>query len=235
MSRTSRLQNSGSGSRAPSLQAEETFDMAVESGLAEYGYHDVHPTWDHSIVLTPISEALRSLPPDGSVLDIGCGNGAMLAEMRKLGPWRFFGVEGSESGVEMARKQGFDTRLADSSRDLLTVFATERFDLIVCVEVIEHVYNPRGLLRQAHALLRPNGRLLLTTPYHGYLKNLLIAASGKCDSHYGPLWDGGHIKFWSRKTLSTALDETGFTNVRFHGAGRVPYLWKSMVMTARRP
>jgi hypothetical protein len=51
-------------------------------------------------------------------------------------------------------------------------------------------------LRQANALLRTRGHLVLTTPYHGYLKNLLIAALGKSDSHFDPLLDGGHIKFW---------------------------------------
>jgi 2-polyprenyl-3-methyl-5-hydroxy-6-metoxy-1,4-benzoquinol methylase len=103
------------------------------------------------------------------------------------------------------------------------------------VEVIEHVYDPRGLLRQAHALLRPKGQIVLTTPYHGYLKNLLIAATGKCDSHYNPLWDCGHIKFWSRKTLVAALVETGWQNINFYGAGRFRYLWKSMVLTATTP
>jgi len=197
-----------------------------------YNYSHTGPTWDHSIVLPPIIRAARSIPPDGSILDIGCGNGAMLAEIRKLGSFRLCGVESSESAVRLARSQGFDVRLADASTDLVTLFEQHSFDLVVSVEVIEHVYDPRGLLRQAHALLRPKGRLLLTTPYHGYFKNLLIAVLGKGDAHYNPLWDCGHIKFWSRKTLSAALEETGYQSIQFYGAGRLGYLWKSMVLTA---
>jgi 2-polyprenyl-3-methyl-5-hydroxy-6-metoxy-1,4-benzoquinol methylase len=197
-----------------------------------YTYSHTGLTWDHSIVLPPILQATRSIPHNGSILDIGCGNGAMLAEIRKVSSSRLCGVESSESAVQLTRSQGFDVRLADASTDLLTLFEQHSFDLVISVEVIEHVYYPRGLLRQAHALLRPKGRILLTTPYHGYLKNLLIAALGKSDAHYNPLWDGGHIKFWSQKTLSAALEETGYRSIQFYGAGRLVYLWKSMVLTA---
>jgi 2-polyprenyl-3-methyl-5-hydroxy-6-metoxy-1,4-benzoquinol methylase len=200
-----------------------------------YDYSHTRPTWDHSIILPLIIQAVQSIPPNGSVLDIGCGNGAILGEIRKLGPWRLCGVESSEGAVSQARSQGFDVRLADATTDLVMLFEQHTFDLIVSVEVIEHVYDPRGLLRQAHTLLRPKGHLVLTTPYHGYLKNLLIAVLGKCDSHYNPLWDSGHIKFWSRKTLVAALVETGYQSIHFYGAGRFAYLWKSMVLTATTP
>jgi len=198
----------------------------------DYGYAHAHPTWDHSIILPPIVQALQSLPSNGAVLDIGCGNGALLAEIRKLGTWNLCGIESSESAVSLARGEGFDVRLGDATVDAATLFEPHSFDLIVSAEVIEHVYDPRALLRQAHALLKPRGRLLLTTPYHGYLKNLLIAILGKSDSHFNPLWDCGHIKFWSRATLSAALAEAGFHKIEFYGAGRLPYLWKSMVLTA---
>src|SRR2546430_2960792 len=46
---------------------------------------------------------------------------------------------------------------------------------------------------------------------------------------------GGHIKLWSHKTLSQLLKEGGFRLVRFIGAGRIPLLWKSMIMVAQKP
>jgi 2-polyprenyl-6-hydroxyphenyl methylase/3-demethylubiquinone-9 3-methyltransferase len=62
-----------------------------------------------------------------------------------------------------------------------------------------------------------------------------LAASGKLDAHFTALWDGGHIKFWSRGTLSALLQDAGFEVVAFRGAGRWPWLWKSMLIAARRP
>jgi 2-polyprenyl-6-hydroxyphenyl methylase/3-demethylubiquinone-9 3-methyltransferase len=69
----------------------------------------------------------------------------------------------------------------------------------------------------------------------GYLKNLALAVSGKMDAHFTALWDHGHIKFWSMKTLRLLLEEVGFTNIRFHRVGRIPPLAKSMFAIARRP
>ena len=68
----------------------------------------------------------------------------------------------------------------------------------------------------------------------GYLKNLALAISGKSDDHFTALWDYGHIKFWSKRTLTQLLQEAGFQVTQFRGAGRLPYFWKSMVLVATR-
>jgi 2-polyprenyl-6-hydroxyphenyl methylase/3-demethylubiquinone-9 3-methyltransferase len=120
-----------------------------------------------------------------------------------------------------------------SAYDDLRQHFGEVFDACVCVEVIEHLYDPRAFVDRVLQVLRPGGLFILSTPYHGYLKNLALAITGKMDSHYTTLWDGGHIKFWSRATLTTLLQERGFQVIRFEGAGRVPLLWKSMIITAR--
>jgi 2-polyprenyl-3-methyl-5-hydroxy-6-metoxy-1,4-benzoquinol methylase len=109
------------------------------------------------------------------------------------------------------------------------------FDLVVSTEVVEHLYAPRDYTRGCFEALKPGGRFICTTPYHGYLKNLAIALAGKWDAHADPLWDGGHIKLWSRNTLSRLLQEAGFRNLQFQGVGRVPGLWMTMVMCGDKP
>ena len=74
--------------------------------------------------------------------------------------------------------------------------------------------------------LKPNGKFIITTPYHGYIKNLLLAITGKMKRHFTVLWDGGHIKFFSVATLKNLLLTTGFKDFKFNFAGRHPYLWK---------
>ena len=109
------------------------------------------------------------------------------------------------------------------------------FDVVVSTEVVEHVYSPRQWAAAALTTLKPGGLLICSTPYHGYVKNCVLAFTGKLDAHFTALWEGGHIKFWSRRTLTSLLKETGFQVVAFRGAGRLPWLWKSMLLAARKP
>jgi 2-polyprenyl-6-hydroxyphenyl methylase/3-demethylubiquinone-9 3-methyltransferase len=175
-------------------------------------------------------------PPGAKVLDLGCGNGSLIATFRGRG-WELYGLDISRSGIEQAKKhfENVEFFTGDATGDLTTVFRPAQFDVIISTEVIEHVYNPRGLLRNCFQLLKPGGVLVISTPYHGYLKNLALGLTGRMDSHLNALSDHGHIKFWSRSTLGALLQEAGFENREFAGAGRVPYLWKSMVMRAVKP
>ena len=84
-------------------------------------------------------------------------------------------------------------------------------------------------------LTAPGGAAVVSTPYHGYWKNLALAVSGRLDAHFTALWDHGHIKFWSIKTLSLLLQEAGFENIRIELIGRLPLIAKSMLAVARRP
>lgn len=79
------------------------------------------------------------------------------------------------------------------------------------------------------------GAAILSTPYHGYWKNLAMALSGKMDAHFTALWDHGHIKFWSINTLTALLEEAGLRDLHFERVGRFPALAKSMIAVARKP
>jgi len=54
------------------------------------------------------------------------------------------------------------------------------------------------------------------------------------DNHFTALWDHGHIKFWSFRTLRILLEEAGFKNISFHRVGRIPIIAKSMIAIGRK-
>jgi SAM-dependent methyltransferase len=178
----------------------------------------------------------HEIEPCVRVLDVGCGNGFTCGEFIKCG-CQVVGIDLSRQGIEIARKahpEGrFEVLPADDT--LLNRLGEEPFDIVVSTEVVEHLYSPREYAQGCFLALRPGGRFICTTPYHGYLKNLMLSLAGKWDSHADPLWDCGHIKLWSRETLTRLLTETGFVNPRLHGVGRLPYLWMTMVMSGDKP
>jgi 2-polyprenyl-6-hydroxyphenyl methylase/3-demethylubiquinone-9 3-methyltransferase len=66
------------------------------------------------------------------------------------------------------------------------------------------------------------------------LKNLLISLLNGWDRHFGVDWDGGHVKFFSKRTLREMAARSGFQPDLVIGVGRMPLMWKSMVMSLRR-
>ena len=205
----------------------------MKAGYVDYGYRSGEGAHTSAYLLPHLERLLGREP--GSVLDLGCGNGAVALRLIAKG-FDVYGVDASESGIAIANRsaQGRFHVMDLSERQLPAALATLQFSHVISTEVIEHLYDPRALLATAHTLLAPRrGTLILSTPYHGYLKNLGLALTGKMDGHFTALWSGGHIKFFSRATLSQLLLEEGFRTIDFAGAGRLPWLWKSMLLKAQ--
>lgn len=203
----------------------------------DYGWTFSEPDHTEAYLLKPITALLPPLPQarPGRALDLGCGNGWISAWLAARG-WQVVGIDPSASGIERARAShpGVRFEALSATTDLLERLGMEPFDLVVSTEVVEHLYAPRDWAAAAQAALSPGGTFVCSTPYHGYLKNLLLAATGRLDAHFTALWDGGHIKFWSRASLSRLLTEAGFEQLGFRGAGRLPWLWASMVLAGRK-
>jgi len=182
---------------------------------------------------------LRILAGEGqsaktSIFDLGCGNGATAEILQRHG-YEVVGVDPSTSGIREAHSAYPNLRLFVGSAydDLAARFG--RFQVVLSLEVVEHVYYPRKFAATLFSLVRPGGLAIVSTPYHGYLKNVGMALSGKLDSHFTALWDEGHIKFWSILTLQELLIEAGFSGISFQRVGRIPVFAKSMIAVARRP
>lgn len=183
-------------------------------------------------------ELIRSIMEHGDVqtiCDLGCGNGYLAGRLAALG-YKVVGVDASETGIEIACKTYLDPQFVRELIDghLAKKAGLQDFDLVVSSDVIEHLYRPADLLEAALPLLKCGGKIVIGTPYHGYLKNLALSITGKMDAHFGVLNDGGHIKFFSVKTLSELLERHGFCDLRFSFYGRAPWLWKNMICCARK-
>ena len=177
-----------------------------------------------------IGAALRAIgPAPKRVLDFGCGTGASSRVLAEAGHV-VTGVDASESGIRVARRQVPEVTFhhLDSEADL--PFSDHAFDACLCTEVIEHLLDVRGFVAEVHRVLTPGGLFVVTTPYHGWLKNLLVITLN-FDRHFDPV--GEHIRFFSRRSMTRCLTEGGFDVVQFGGIGRRWPVWKSMFVVAR--
>jgi 2-polyprenyl-3-methyl-5-hydroxy-6-metoxy-1,4-benzoquinol methylase len=199
----------------------------------DYGFSESAPAHTFQYLQEPILKMLNN-NIDRCILDLGCGNGYLVNFLLSKG-YNAYGTDASAEGIAIAKKTNPDRFFLQdlSTGKLPAELQAKKFDTIISTEVIEHLYDPEGFINFCKAAIINGGEIILSTPYHGYLKNLMLSVFNKWDKHLNPMWHGGHIKLWSRKTLSNALINAGFTNVVFKGCGRIPYFWKSMIIKAK--
>ena len=162
-----------------------------------------------------LARALGRLPKGARVLDYGCGNGLFAARLASAG-YRVTGVDISETALEVARANApgaefFNVEEEDSW------LLPQRYDACWCSEVLEHLFSPSEALRKIACALKPEGALWGTVPYHGLLKNLAISFFG-FDRHFD--LEGGHIRFFTRRSLTKIIRASGLEPVRWSGVGR---------------
>jgi 2-polyprenyl-3-methyl-5-hydroxy-6-metoxy-1,4-benzoquinol methylase len=201
--------------------------------MSNCAYYDTAPTYANAYLWPVLQSLIRSRDwPVRRSFDLGCGNGSTCKMLGSLG-FETTGVDTSESGIALARSNGVQAHLGSAYDELAATYGT--FPLVVSLEVIEHCMEPRAFVRTFLSLIAPGGVGFLSTPYHGYLKNVALAVSGQMDRHFTALWDGGHVKFFSVKTLRTLLQEAGASDLRFLRVGRIPVLAKSMIAVVEIP
>jgi 2-polyprenyl-3-methyl-5-hydroxy-6-metoxy-1,4-benzoquinol methylase len=203
------------------------------AGYKDYGFSESAPAHTFKYLQEPILDMLSN-NTDRCILDLGCGNGYLVNFLVTKG-YNAFGTDASAEGIAIAKiKNPNRFFLQDlSTGKLPTELQAKKFDTIISTEVIEHLYDPAGFITFCKDAISNGGEIIISTPYHGYLKNLVLSLFNKWDTHLSPMWYGGHIKLWSRKTLGNALLSAGFTEIEFKGCGRIPYFWKSMIIKAK--
>ena len=188
------------------------------SSMTSTGDHD-HVASRYDDELWELVPAETAPPPDhlrrfvrglgcaARALDVGCGDGRLTLDLEGD---HVVAADPSTVALERAR-----TRLAAPRFELVEIapdtelpFADGSFDLVLCAETIEHVRDVQLLISEARRVLRPRGRLAVTTPAHGRRTGLDALVRG-FERRFDPL--SPHLRFFTRRSLSRLLEELGFT------------------------
>lgn len=185
-------------------------------------------------------KAILKLKP-ASLLDIGCGDGFFLRELRRrnASPLSLSGIDRDVESVNRANLDRFDCRVGQIEDQL--PFDGDSFDFVFAGEIIEHVINPDFLLAEIWRVLKPGGKLLLTTPnllcwYNRIL--MLIGVTPMYVEHsyyanYGPSYSFakevtpavGHLRIFNFAPLRSVVYQNGFEILSIKGAARLPVRW----------
>jgi len=152
------------------------------------------------------------------VLDVGCGSGVLLARMKALG-WDAEGVELDPDGVKAARGRGVGVRQGTLEQQ---AFPDNTFDAVHSAHVIEHVYDPVGLLRECHRILKPGGTLVILTP------NIESWGHRKFGASWLNLDPPRHLVLFSTRTLSRSASQAGFTVKRLDTTVRSAWVYGAL-------
>ena len=147
---------------------------------------------------------VRGLERAQRALDLGCGDGRLTRELDAAET-----VAADVSDVALARAAGRvpAARLVPLDPDAPLPLEDGSFDLVLCAETVEHVRDVQLLLSEVRRVLRPGGRLAVTTPAHGRA-TALRAAIGGFERAFPPL--SPHLRLLSRRSLADLLDGVGF-------------------------
>jgi len=141
-----------------------------------------------------IVEFVRGLGRLGRVLDLGCGDGRLTAELDAA---ELTAADVSPVALERARSRLPDARVVELEPDAPLPFGDGSFEAVLLAETIEHVRDVQLLLSEVRRVLRPGGTLAVTTPATRALMR---------PPH--PL--SPHLRFFTRRSLARVLDELGF-------------------------
>lgn len=145
-------------------------------------------------------------PAPGTLLEVGSGSGFFLKAAERAG-WQVMGVELSEAAIGFSRARlGLDVR---DRREIDLASLGARFDVVVMLEVLEHLFEPQQELESVRSVLQPGGLLLITTPNFNALSRLALG------NDWAVLSPEEHVYYFTEGTLTTLLRRVGFHAIRF--------------------
>lgn len=152
---------------------------------------------------------LANVQPGERVLDLGCGDGAFVAALAAHGA-RPVGADVAGEALRRARLHHPQLEFVQSADAL--PFADGEFAVVWAGELLEHVQDGLGLLEEVARVLRPDGRLLVSTPDHGWWRRLSVALSRRrFEAHFDPRAD--HVRFFTASSLETLLLSARFVDL----------------------
>ena len=159
--------------------------------------------------------AARLIGRDQRVLEVGCGDGALGAELARAGN-HVVGVDSRpnvplQAGYSNVVQTDLENGLGEGLRH-----ASAPFDRILLLDVLEHLRTPDLLLSQCKALLESRGKLIVSVPNAVNLTVRLMVLFGRFEYSDRGILDWSHLRFFTKRTIRTLLERHGYRITAVH-------------------
>jgi SAM-dependent methyltransferase len=156
-----------------------------------------------------ILNRLEKFRKTNRMLDVGCGIGYFLEAAKERG-WNVYGTEFTDEAVTICRNKGIQMQQGKLNA---ANYDPGSFDIIVSIEVIEHINNPSEEVEQFRRLLRPGGAVYLTTPNFNSLSRRIL------QSKWNVLSYPEHLCYYTPGTINELFKRHGFRRLRIDTSG----------------
>ncbi|MBY0383839.1 methyltransferase domain-containing protein [bacterium] len=183
----------------------------------------------HGNIYKKVMDVIKTYGPEnGQLLDFGAGQGDFLKNMKRAAfQFMYHGVDLMYSKVE-----GVNWYVQDLNKKLQ--FKDGQFDVVTCIEVIEHLENPRKIIRELSRALKPEGLLVITTPNNESWRSIISYIFRGHFVSFTETSYPAHITALNQTDLYRILQECGFTRMEvvYTDVGMVPslpqYTWQKI-------
>lgn len=157
------------------------------------------------------------------ILEVGCGTGVFGNILTELGH-KVIGIDKDQEAVKIARQNGMNVILGNIEDYKILSYFKIRFDVILLMDVLEHLLNPVDVLKRLGSILKIDGRIIVTGPNVGYWavrKELLF---GRWNYTEGGIFDKTHLHFYTASSWKKLIEESGYKIIAFEAAeGLIPF------------
>ena len=154
----------------------------------------------------------------GTLLDFGCGKGAMLSRLLLTKPrLKVHGLDISKTALQTIKRlipKGKFILIKEGKR---LPYKNDMFDFILATDVLEHILDTEWAFEELTRVLAPGGRILMTVPYHGMVKNILCTFIA-FDQYFEP--SQAHIRFYTKRNLKSYVRRYRLEILKFGYYGR---------------
>jgi len=167
-------------------------------------------------VALDILETHKNIHRGSQIVDVGCGYGNLLRKLQDYGYGNTLGIEPIASVVNDLQSESIQARMGDVEQGV-DFISDDSVDAVICLEVLEHLYDPAGATKEINRWLKPGGIFIVSVPNEYRLVQRLRMIRGRPIADVSKV--GGHIKFFHWETLPEMIKECGFKIDQQFGEG----------------